>query len=246
MDLKDKTVLITGASSGIGAATARLAASRGATVLLVARRAGMLNDVAQSITAAGGKAMVFAADLATAAAVTKLAAQVRDSAGIPDVIVNNAGSGRWKALVDTSAEEARQMIELPYLAAFAMTREFLPAMIERGSGHIACVTSPASFMIWPNACAYIAARQALKGFTEALRAELRVTGIGVSLVALGVVDSPYWETNPGSRENLPPSIPYLMPVLSEEQAGTVVVQAIERNQRRAVKPAIFRLLFMLS
>ena len=95
------------------------------------------------------------------------------------------------------------MIEVPYLAAFNLTRAFLPYMLARHSGAIACVTSPASYLVWPNANAYIAARHALKGFTEALRSEVRGTGITVTLVVLGTVETPYWEHNPGSRENLP-------------------------------------------
>ena len=124
--------------------------------------------------------------------------------GVPDVLVNNAGAGQWKPFVETSADEARAMMALPTLAAFAVTRAFLPAMLERGSGQVAFVTSPASFMVWPNASAYIAARFALRGLAEALRAELRHTPVGVTLVTLGAVASPYWQHNPGSRQFLPP------------------------------------------
>ncbi len=95
------------------------------------------------------------------------------------------------------------MIELPYLAAFAVTRACLPAMLARGSGQILNVTSTASNMVWPNAAAYIAARRTLKGFSDALRLEVALRGLFVSLVVLGPVESSYWEHNPGSRGRVP-------------------------------------------
>ena len=76
------------------------------------------------------------------------AERIKAEHGVPDILINNAGAGRWLPLVETSLEEARQMIELPYLAAFYVTRMFLPEMIVRRRGQIACVTSPASYMAW--------------------------------------------------------------------------------------------------
>jgi short-subunit dehydrogenase len=238
-----KLVLVTGASSGIGRATAERFAAGGATALLVARNAERLNAVAAEIAAKGGKAAVFPADLADFAAVEHFAEAVRTSYGVPDVIVNNAGAGRWLPFVDTAPDEARRMIELPYLAAFAVTRAFLPAMIARRSGQVAFITSPASFMVWPNASAYIAARHALKGFAEALRIEMRGSGIDVTLVTLGTVASAYWEHNPGSRERVPKAPAWLLPELTPEQAAETIVAAVERRATRVVRPAFYRLLF---
>ena len=104
---------------------------------------------------------------------------------------------RWLATTETSVAEARAMIELPYLAAFAVTRACLPAMLARGGGQILNVTSPASNMVWPNAAAYIAARQTLKGFSDALRLEVAPRGLFVSLVVLGPVESSYWDAQSG-------------------------------------------------
>jgi short-subunit dehydrogenase len=138
------------------------------------------------------------------------------------------------------------MIEVPYLAAFNLTRAFLPEMIARRTGAIACITSPGSFVAWPNAAAYIAARHALLGFTESLRADLRRTGLCVTLVVLGEVETPYWQHNPGSREHMPKSNPILAPVLTPEQAAQAIVQGVERGQRRVVKPATLRALLLLN
>jgi short-subunit dehydrogenase len=115
--LAGKVVLVTGASSGIGEATAVALARRGAVLALVARREDRLNRVAASIRAAGGRAEAYPTDLADPAAVAAMASAVRRDLGVPDVVVNNAGAGRWIPLVETDANEARRMIELPYLAA---------------------------------------------------------------------------------------------------------------------------------
>ena len=172
-----------------------------------------------------------------------LAEAVRSAEGVPDVIVNNAGAGRWLPLVETPPDEARRMIELPYLAAFYVTRSFLPAMLERGSGQIACITSPASYIVWPNACGYIAARHALKGFSEALRADLRGKSIAVSLITLGTVSSTYWEHNPGSREHMPKVPAWLLPELTPEEAAETIVAAVEGRKAHVVRPAFYRFLF---
>jgi short-subunit dehydrogenase len=133
------------------------------------------------------------------------------------------------------------MIEVPYLAAFNLTRAFLPQMLARRSGAIACITSPASFITWPHAAAYIAARRALAGFTDALRSEVRKSGLSVTLVVLGVVESAYWEHNPGSREHV--AAPNrLAPTLSPAEAAEAIFAGVEGRKRTVFKPAILRLL----
>jgi NAD(P)-dependent dehydrogenase (short-subunit alcohol dehydrogenase family) len=92
---------------------------------------------------------------------------------------------------ETTPLEAVQMMAVPYFAAFYVTRAFLPRMLERNSGHIVDVSSVGSRFVWPGATAYLAARWAVRGFTEALRADLAGTGIGVTLFECGVVRTPY-------------------------------------------------------
>jgi len=244
--MASKLVLVTGASSGIGAATAKLYGASGAQILLLARNQQRLDEVAAAIKREGGAAGAYTVDLADAQAIAETSARIKRERGTPDILINNAGAGRWLPLLETSAEEALAMIEVPYLAAFNLTRAFLPEMIARGSGAIACITSPASYVVWPNAAAYTAARHAMLGFTESLRADLRRTGIDVTLVVLGEVETPYWQHNPGSRQHMPKSNPILAPVLTPEQAAQAIVQGVERRQRRVFKPAILRALIVLN
>jgi short-subunit dehydrogenase len=241
-----KLALVTGASNGIGEALAKRYGASGARVLLLARGAERLDAVAAGIRAAGGTASAYPIDLSDAEAVAEVSARISREAGTPDILINNAGAGRWLKLIETSAEEAQSMIAVPYLAAFNLTRAFLPAMLARGSGAIGCVTSPASYLAWPNACAYIAARHALAGFTAGLSSEVKGKGVSVTLIVLGTVASPYWEHNPGSREHLPAVNAALLPTLSTEQAAEAIFTGVAQGKRRVVKPAMFRALFLLN
>jgi uncharacterized protein len=239
-------VLVTGASSGIGEATARRYGAGGAHVLLLARNAEKLAAIAEAIRKAGGKATPYPVDLSDVAALEETAARIRRDLGAPDILINNAGSGRWLPLVETTAEQALGMIEVPYLAGFNLTRAFLPAMLARRSGNIVFITSPASYFAWPNASAYIAARRAVAGLAETLQSELRGTGLVVTLVVLGPVETPYWAHNPGSRENLPKTNPRLFPVLTPDQAASIIVDGTAQGRAFVVKPGIYRALFVLN
>jgi uncharacterized protein len=241
-----KLVLVSGASSGIGAAAAKRYGASGAHVLLLARNAERLDRVAETIRRAGGSATAHVVDLADANVLADTSARIKREAGTPDILINNAGAGRWLPLVETTADDALHMIAVPYLAAFNLTRAFLPHMLERGSGGLAYITSPGSFIAWPNASAYIAARRAVAGLAETLQSELKGTGVFATLVVLGPVETAYWDHNPGSRERLPAINPTLLPMLSSEQAAEAIFRGIEARQRMVVKPAILRALFVLN
>jgi uncharacterized protein len=120
MQIQDSLGLITRASSGIGAATARATARAGGKPILVARTKPALEAVAAEIRAAGGQAWAYAADLSDPVAVAQVSIQVVREAGLPDIIVNNAGAGRWLFVDETSAEEAAQMMAASCHAAFVL------------------------------------------------------------------------------------------------------------------------------
>ena len=242
MKVSGKTVLVTGASSGMGAAIAKAMAKAGGRLVLLARREDALRSVADEITRAGGKAGVYPVDLANAQSVMDVARRITAEVGAPDIIVNNAGAGQWRFVDETSPEEAVQMMTVPYFATFFVTRAFLPDMLKRNSGHIVNVSSVGSRFVWPGATAYLAARWAVRGFTEALRADFHGTGLRVTLYESGVVQSPYWEHNAGSRERVP-KMGTLIPPLTLEQVGEAVVNGVERNKRLIVIPFMMRLTY---
>jgi short-subunit dehydrogenase len=243
--IEGSTVLVTGASSGIGAATARALARRQASLVLLARTRAALEAVGADVVARGGRARAYAVDLAEAAAVERVARTISREVGTPDVLINCAGSGRWLFVEETAPAEAVRLMAAPYFAAFFVTRAFLPAMLERGSGHIVNVGSPGGRMVWPGATAYIAARWALHGFTAALRADLRGSGLRVTLVVPGKVQSSYFAHNPGAEARIP-RLARLAPTLTPEQVAEAVVRGLERDQQEVVLPFTFRLLFALQ
>lgn len=243
--MRSNIVLVTGASSGIGEATAKRYGREGAKLLLLARNVGRLDAVAASIRKAGGTAIPYPLDLSLPGAIEETSGKIARDEGVPRVIINNAGAGRWLSVLQTTPAEALAMMQVPYLAAFSLTRAFLPQMLAAGSGAVACITSPAAYLAWPKATAYIAARRAVAGFADGLRSEIRGSGVTVTLVVLGTVDSPYWEHNPGSRERLP-ARGRLVPTLTCEEAAEAIFTGVERRKRTVVKPVIFRALFALN
>ena len=233
--LTNKKVLITGASSGIGAATAKEFAKAGAEVLLVARNETKLKNVADEIIASGGKAIYFNADISDFREVLKLVEKVTSETGVPDIIVNNAGQGIWKFMDETAYEEVSAMMSVPYFAAFYVTKAFLPEMLKRNTGHIVNMTSYAGFIAFSGATAYIAARTAMIGFHNALTADLYKTNIKTSLAYFAKVTSDYWQNNPGSEERLPTS-QALIPVITPEKAARAIVIGVQKNKRKIATP----------
>lgn len=246
MRIAGTTAVITGASSGIGAATAQALAAAGARVVLLARTAAALEQQAAQIRARGGAALVYPVDLADMDAAEQTARAVLGQAGPPDILVNNAGAGRWLFLEETAPEEARAMMAVPYMAAFAVTRAFLPAMLaRRRRASLVFVNSPASLMPWPGATAYTAARWALRGFTEALRADLRGTPLRITAVVPGRVSSAYFANNPGVEERIP-GVARLLPTVTPERAAAEILRGIERGRRLVIFPAALRALYYFN
>ena len=219
MKLDARVVLVTGASSGIGAAIARAAAARGAELICVARGREKLEALAAELRSQGTEVSVRPADLANLPEADALASELIESGRVPDVLVNNAGAGRWRAVDENEPGESERQMSVPYLAAFELTRALAPAMIERGSGHVANMTSAAAYFYFPGANGYATARWAMRAFSEHLREDLRGTGVGVTVIVPAEVDSPYFDNNPGSRERVPrPGVPELRHAVEGDRA----------------------------
>ena len=239
------TAVVTGASSGIGAATATALALDGWRVVLVARRAERLSELVENIAAAGGEAMAEALDAADGPAVMSMAERVRAEWGEPSLVVNSAGAGEWRFLEETSVAEIVEMMGAPYLAAANTSRAFLEDMLKKGRGHLIHVGSPASVMPWPGATGYTASRWALRGLHEALWQDLRGTGIRSSMVYFGEVSSEYFEANPGSHQYMP-KLGAPIPLTTPEQCARVLLEVARRPRRVVFYPFALRFMAWLA
>lgn len=188
-----QTALVTGASSGIGAAIARSLATRGYGLVLTARRADRLDALASELRSTCGVTVdVIAADLADSSAGAGvdavIAALDHGRSGRPiDVVVNNAGAG-WVGLFnDAPAARQTEIVDINCRALVALTRAFLPGMLERKRGNIVQIASIAGFMPGPRASTYYASKAFVVSHSEALRHELRGSGVDVTLVCPGPV-----------------------------------------------------------
>jgi NADP-dependent 3-hydroxy acid dehydrogenase YdfG len=237
--------VVTGASSGIGAATARALAADGWRVVLVARGRAQLEVVEQSITAGGGEAVIEALDASDGAEVLAMADRIRLQHGSPSLIVNSAGMGEWKFIEETPPNEAVAMLAAPYLAAYNTSHAFMPDMLDAASGTLIHVGSPASRLPWPGATSYTAVRWALKGLNEALNQDLAGTGVRSCHVVFGEVSSAYFDTNKVAREHLP-KIGRLVPVITPEQCARVVMDVVRRPRREVVYPFMLRVMYWLA
>lgn len=242
-DVRGKTVLVTGASAGLGAAVARRMAAAGARVALVARRRDRLDAVAEDIRAQGGSAQVFVADVGNAAQVKAAANAIREALGVPEVIVNNAGAGAWRYVEETEAEDAVTFMAAPYFGAYFVTHAFMTDMLARGSGHIVNVNSPVSRFAWPGATGYAAARWAMRGFAEALRADVRGTGLRVTHFVCGEISSEYFDVNPGSRERIP-KVGAFVPLQTPDRAAAGLMKAVHSGAAEYVMPFMLRLFYL--
>jgi NADP-dependent 3-hydroxy acid dehydrogenase YdfG len=167
-----RVVLITGASSGIGEGIARLLASEGHIVLLLARRVDRLNRISDEIGAAGGKAEVYECDVTDPARLDAVVADATAQFGRVDVLVNNAGLMPLSLLKNRKRDEAHRMVDVNLKGAIDAVYAVLPGMLERNSGHIVNVSSVAAKIVGPATSVYSATKHALRAFSDGLRQEM--------------------------------------------------------------------------
>ena len=208
-ELTGKRAVVTGASSGIGAATARALASAGASVVLAARRRDRLDALAAELKAAGATAVVQPTDMRREDDVLRLFAVARDRLGGVDILVNNAGLGRSAPLGSAPTELWREMLEVNVLGLCIATREAIQDMERRSSaGHVVHVSSMAGHRIpSPDGGLYAATKFAVRAVTEALRQELRArqSPIRVTAISPGHVFTEFadvYSGTPGAEEEL--------------------------------------------
>ncbi len=189
---KPRVVWITGAGSGIGGALALEFASRGDNVILSGRTESRLRSVFSQIRGKQGNAQVVLCDVTDRESVDRAAKTVLDSVGIPDIVVNNAGTTVFKKFVDTTVEEFDNIVRTNLRGPFLVTKSILPHMINRASGLILNIVSFAARTTYTESSAYAASKAGVAALMEGLRAEVRGTGVKIVNVFPGAVLTPIW------------------------------------------------------
>jgi NAD(P)-dependent dehydrogenase (short-subunit alcohol dehydrogenase family) len=226
-------VLITGASQGIGAAIAdAFAAEDGARLALLARTESKLDAVAERCRARGADALVVPCDVTDDAAVAAAADRVRERFGVPDVLVNNAGSFAPGGVLEMSAADFRAQIEVNLTSAFLVTQAFLPDLVERGSGDVFFMASVASIQGYPRSVAYGAAKHGLLGLARSLREEVQEHGVRVMTLLPGATYTDSWAASDLPPERLMPPEDIAAAVLAMHRltGRTVVEELLLRPQ----------------
>jgi short-subunit dehydrogenase len=222
VELKGSVVVVTGASAGIGEATAVAFARRGAAVVLAARRKERLDELAERIERAGGRALALRCDVTDHEQLVRLDEVVREAFGGTDVLVNDAGVPGGGRFEDLAFGQIDEVVRVNLLGVMYGTRAFLPGMLRRGRGHVVNVASIAGRFAGPGASVYTATKHGVVAFSESLNYETEDRGVHVTSVNPGFVS-----TEGFPQDHLDPRL--VMPV------GRVS-EAIVRVVREAIAP----------
>jgi len=229
------TALITGASSGIGAAIARSLAGRGHGVTLVARREERLRDLAAELSERGGiRAEVIGCDLAYHTARDRLAGEIEALGLDIEVLVNNAGFGSYDNFVDSERERQVEMVRLNVEAVVDLEARYLPGMVERGRGAVINIASTSAFQPLPGSATYAATKAFVLSHGDALHAELKGTGVSLTTVCPGPVRTEFIDVAGmgGAEERTPGAV-----WMSAEELAKQAVEAAEKG-RRVIVPGL--------
>lgn len=227
MDWREKTVFLTGASSGIGEGLAVAMAEKGAIVALVARREEELTRIAEQITAKGGVARVFAVDVTDSESLAKAAESFRDEFGHIDIMIANAGiGGNDQKTREYDPASVKKLIDINLLGAVNSIHAVIKPMQERKSGHLVAISSLAGFRGLPKSAAYSASKGAMTNFFESVRLDQAANGIDVTIIQPGFIKTPLTS----GRSN---KMPFLMDL---EDAIPHFLAAIERKKKFAAFP----------
>ncbi len=226
--LAGKTAIVTGASSGIGCATARLLIECGARVALVGRSEARLRAASESL--APDARMLVECDVRSDESVRAMTAAVERELGAVDILVNSAGVFKVAPLPELDNESWRELWETNVNGTLFPTRAVLPGMMERGLGYIVIVSSVAAHRGYANMTGYGATKHAVTGFARALTTEARRAGVRVVNLFVGPVDTPIWEgqTPPLPREEM----------LTPDEVATAIVNAMTISGKQAMEDVL--------
>jgi short-subunit dehydrogenase len=225
LPLAGRVALITGASGGIGQATARELARQGASVVLAARRTDLLDALASELDAIGVEALAVPTDLTDSSQIEPLVERALERFGKIDILVNNAGIGTPRSLAKTTSDTIRRELEINLVGAVLLTRAVLPGMLERKRGAIISIASVAGHVaVEP---LYSATKFGIRGFSYALRRQLRGSGVNVSVVSPGFIRTPMTR---GNR----------LPMPGPEIVARHIAKLVRKPKREVIVPGIYR------
>lgn len=234
-------VLVTGGASGIGRLVALRMAALGARVSVWDIRREALDVVVAELAKTGSApAHGFLCDVSRRPEVYRVAAETRAAGGPVDVLVNNAGVVSGRPLLELPDEKIEATFAVNTLSLFWTSKAFLPAMLERGRGHLVTIASASALIGVARLSDYAASKWAAMGFDESLRAELRRSAPGVRTTVV----CPYY-IDTGMFRGVKSRFPRLLPILREDDVAARIVRAVQRDQRRLVLPPLVRLLPLL-
>lgn len=234
--LEGKTALVSGASSGIGAATARLLVSKGCNVVLAARREDRLSSLAAEL---GDRVFAAPTDVTDPAACAALVGRTVERFGAPDILVNNAGLGTFAPIAEGDPEDWRRMFDVNVLGVLYLTRAATHHMLERGSGDVVFISSLAGRRV-PSASAavYAATKHAVGAIAEGLRMDVVDKGLRVINVEPGLVRTEFPESSRTSAEEFYAKKDYAP--LEADDVAAAVVYALEQPPRVSVNEVVVR------
>ena len=229
MNWKDRVVLISGASRGIGAEIARQAVAKGSRVGLLARTTADLDGLAAEL---GGRCAVATADVTSKAEVTAAVASLTGALGAVDILVNNAGIGLYGAFLDAEVDDLERVMRTNYLGVANLLKAVLPSMVERRGGHLVTMGSISGRIGSPFEAGYSASKFAITGLTEALSVEVAPFGIRHTLINPGPVDTPFGEARGHPYDRARPK-----PVAASRVAR-ITIRSVERNRAEVYIPSM--------
>lgn len=239
-DLSGKVVVIIGASQGIGRAVALRMAKEGCILCLIARNTVFLNQVMEDTRLGSDKIFSYPMDASDFAILGGTLKSIESKFGAIDILINTAGLGTFKRFTETNYNEVIQPMLLPYASAMIASHAVIPGMISRKMGHIINMTSPAGYIAMPYMVPYTSSRFAMVGLSLSLHEEMLGTGVGVTLICPGIVNTGYFERNNASLSWFPRITKYL-PKSEPEEIAQVVVTAILKKKKEVIFPFSLRL-----
>lgn len=231
MEFKGQVILITGVSSGIGRQLAIDLAAKGATIIGCGRAQTRLQESLLEMRRTSPLSQVYTCDVSDPSQVKGMVEKVLSEFGRIDILINNAGFGLYQGLIDCPVDSIEAMVRTNFLGAVYCTKEVVPSMAKRRSGHVVNISSVAGKIGTPNMAAYCATKSALIGLTESLYHELRPLGVHVSVICPGPVRTKFRML----FDELAPMAPGFL-VLEADAVSRAVIRAIEQEKFEVVVP----------